>query len=263
MITPWVREAKRCLFLALCCLGGGLLLAPAMAQPAEMPPIRVLTSEFPPYNYNYNGVLVGVSVDVVRAVLAEAGVQAEIESVPWARAYQRAQADANILIFSITRTVERESLFKWVGTIAPVDYSFFARKDRGLRLNSLDGARQFRIATAHDDVVDQLLDRLGFPHVEDVGGQGAYEQNVRKLLAGRVDLWGVATLPAIHFLQSADPQSRIERVGPISELDSEGMYIAFGAKTADDVVAHFRHALERVKRRDVDRQALRKYVPPR
>lgn len=243
-------------------LGVALWMMQAVASAADLPPIRVVTSEFPPYNFTYNGALIGVSVDVVRALLEDAGIkEVAIENMPWARAYQLAKAEPNVLIFSITRTAERESLFKWVGTIAPVDYSFFARKKSGLRIETLESARPLRVATTNGDAVDQLVKRLQFPHVQSVGGQSAYEQNVRKVLAGRADVWGVATLPAIHFLMSSDLRKEIERVGPIHELDSEGMYVAFGNETNDAVVARFRQALERVKRRAIDRRALQKYLP--
>ena len=244
-----------------CVLGCLSCLTPFFAGAAELPPIRVVTSEFPPYNFTYNGNLIGVSVDVVRALLAEAGMgNAPIESIPWARAYQMAKTGPNVLIFSITRTPERESLFKWVGTIAPVDYSFFAHKKSGLKLARAEDARQLRVATTNGDVVDQLFNRLDFPFVQSVGGQGAYEQNIRKLLAGRVDVWGVATLPAIHFLRSADRQGEVVRIGAIRELESEGMYVAFGSMTDDAVVSRFRSALERVKQRGVHRQALQRFL---
>ena len=242
-------------------LGIILWLVQAVASAAELPPIRVVTSEFPPYNFTYNGALVGVSVDVVHALLEEAGVKnTTIENMPWARAYQLAKAESNVLIFSITRTLERESLFKWIGTIAPVDYSFFARKKSGLRIENLEHARQLRVATTNGDVVDQLCKRLDFPFLQSVGGQNAYEQNVRKLLNGRVDVWGVATLPAIYFLQSTDRRGEVVRVGAIRELDSEGMYVAFGSMTDDVLVSHFRRALERVRQRGIDRQALQRFL---
>ena len=242
-------------------LGVLFCLVQSVAGAAELPLVRAVTSEFPPYNFTYNGDLTGVSVAVVRALLAEAGMgDVAIENMPWARAYQVAKASPNILIFSITRTPDRETMFKWIGTIAPVDYSFFAPKKSGLNLARAEDARQLRVATTTGDVVDQLFKRLEFPHVQTVGGQTAYDQNVRKLLAGRVDVWGVATLPAIHFLESADLRGEIVRVGAIRELDSEGMYVAFGSQTADKVVVHFRRALERVKQRGVDREALQRFL---
>ena len=242
----------------LCLIFAGFFVCPA-ARTDDLPKIRVLTSEFPPYNFSSEGETIGVSVDVVRAVLDELGISAPVENMPWARIYQLAQAEPNTLIFSITRTADREKLFKWVGTIAPVDYSFFARKGRAIRLASTDEARAYRIATTNADVVDQLVSARGFALVERVSGQGAYEQNIQKLVSGRVDLWGVATLPGRHFLKNMEQEGRVERIAAIPELASDGMYLAFGAKTPDAVVSRFRVALEVVKRRGVDQQALKKY----
>ncbi len=44
----------------------------------------------------------------------------------WARAYEIALHEKNVLIYSIKRTSERESLFKWVGVIVPIDFYFYA-----------------------------------------------------------------------------------------------------------------------------------------
>ncbi len=96
---------------------------PAGAEPET---IRILTEEFPPYNYTETGQITGFSTAVVHAVLAEIGMHGEFQSMPWARAYETAQNSEGVLIYSIGRNPQREKLFKWVGVIAPVRYYLYS-----------------------------------------------------------------------------------------------------------------------------------------
>ena len=62
----------------------------AMASRARAETIKVLTEEFPPYNYTEDARITGFSTEVVQAVLKEAKIQGDFQSMPWARAYETA-----------------------------------------------------------------------------------------------------------------------------------------------------------------------------
>lgn len=232
----------------------------ASANP-ELPPIRVLTSEFPPYNYDDgSGQIKGLSTEVVQAVLKELQLQAKPESMPWARSYMLAQQEPNILLHSITRTKEREHLFKWVGVIAPAEYSLWALAVRSeVNPSSLADLKKYRIGTTHNDVVDQYLRSQDLPKIDSVSGQEAYELNIKKLQLGRIDLWGVSTLPGMYFVMRQGMEGQIVRVFQLKEIPNDGMYMAFGAKTDDAVVAKFRTALEQIKKKGLYQKLLAKY----
>ena len=83
-----------------------------VAMFVEAEEIKIVTTEFPPYNYEENGKITGLSTKVVRAVLKELGMNSEIKSYPWARAYEMALKQENVLIYSILRISEKENLFK-------------------------------------------------------------------------------------------------------------------------------------------------------
>lgn len=80
--------------------------------------IRVVTEEYPPFNYtDETGQIAGVSTAIVREALQRARPDYKIESNAWARSYQIALAEPGVLIYTIYRNPEREPLFKWVGAI--------------------------------------------------------------------------------------------------------------------------------------------------
>ncbi|MFN7197332.1 MAG: substrate-binding periplasmic protein [Hylemonella sp.] len=244
-----------CLALAALCM----VQAAALAAP---PPLRIVTEEFPPYNLTENGRVTGFSTEVVEAVLQEIGLRAPIQSMPWARAYDTARNEENVLIYSITRTAQREALFKWVGVVAPSDWYLFALQGtpQAAGLGSLDDARKYQVATVNEDAGEQYLAAKGFALGRNLQSSNKYEFNYDKLRRGRVDLWIANDLVAHHLARQAgdDPARVLARALPLPDLGgADGLYMAFGNKTPDAMVERFRKGLAAV-RKNGRYEALRK-----
>lgn len=237
------RQAVRAWLLAgLACLSLGAAAADEL---------RIVTEELPPYNMTQNGQITGLSTEVVRAVLKEAGVQAPIQSMPWARAYDIALNTENVMIYSITRTPQREKLFKWVGVIAPTNWYLFSRADKNIKLKKLDDARNHQIATVNEDAGEQYLVSKGFALGKNLQSSSKYELNYEKLKLDRVDLWVANELNALYLVRQAgdDPTRVLVRALPLNDLSSTGgLDLAFSLKTPDAVVDRFRRALETIKK---------------
>jgi polar amino acid transport system substrate-binding protein len=213
-------------------------------------PVKILTEEFPPYNFSDRGKLTGFSTEVVEALLKEIKISGNFQSLPWARAYETARDTENVLIYSIGRTKEREKLFKWVGVVAPTSYYLFSLSGRKVKLDHLDDAKKYQIGTVNEDVGEQFLVSKGFVKGQNLQSSVKYEFNYEKLKAGRVDLWIMPELVAYFLARQAgdDPAKVLLPAYSIAELGSDGYYIAFGAKTSDAVVARFRKGLEAIKK---------------
>lgn len=190
MRSSWLRD----LSVALVLLASGVYSALTYAHA-----ITAVTEELPPYNMTVDGELTGMGTEVVKAVLEEAGEDVRIRSMPWARAYDIALNNENVLIYSIARTPQREPLFKWVGVIAPTRWFLFSLPGTEFDLKTLDDARQYQIATVKADVGEQYLIDKGFAVGRNLQSSNKYEHNYQKLKAGRVDLWISNELNA-HYL---------------------------------------------------------------
>ncbi|MCQ4279952.1 transporter substrate-binding domain-containing protein [Pseudomonas stutzeri] len=212
--------------------------------------VTVVTEELPPYNMTVDGKLTGMATEVVQAVLDEVGEAARIQSMPWARAYDIALNSENVLIYSIARTPQRESLFKWVGVIAPTRWFLFSLPGTEFNLKSLDDARQYQIATVKEDVGEQYLIDKGFVIGRNLQSSNKYEHNYEKLKAGRVNLWISNELNA-HYLVRQASGSPGDTAVPQLNLDdlggANGLCMAFSRNTPDEVVERFRQALSRVR----------------
>lgn len=221
----------------------------ATVSQARAETLKVLTEEFPPYNYTENAKITGFSTEVVQAVLKEVKIQGEFQSMPWARAYETAQSADNILIYSIGRTPQREKLFKWVGVIAPTHYYLFSLPQRKLKFDRLDQAKSFQIATVNEDVGEQFLLAKGFAKGVNLQSSVKYELNYEKLKAGRVDLWIMTELVAVYLARQAGdvPSKSLARSFAIPDLGSDGYYMAFGVNTPDALVERLSKGLATIK----------------
>ncbi|GGJ98385.1 hypothetical protein GCM10009304_25370 [Pseudomonas matsuisoli] len=219
----------------------------SLAATAES--IRVVTEELPPYNMTVNGRLTGLSTEIVQALLEEAGVEASIQSMPWARAYDIALNDANVMIYSITPTPEREPLFKWVGVVASSRWALYSNGTSDIQLRTLEDARRYQIATVKQDVGEQFLIANGFQTGSGLQSSTRYELNYQKLQQGRVDLWISNELNAAYLARAAqdNPALTLRQVLQIPKLGgADGLKIAFSRRTPDETVEHFRKALQRL-----------------
>jgi polar amino acid transport system substrate-binding protein len=209
------------------------------------------------------GQLTGMSTEVVQAVLKEVGVQANIQSMPWARAYDIALNSENVLIYSITRTVQREKLFKWVGVIAPMNWYLFSKPGSNIRLDHLDDARQYQIATVKEDAGEQYLVTNGFTVGKNLQSSNEYEYNYEKFKLGRIDLWISIELNALYLIRQAgdDPARTVSRALSLPDLDGDsGLNLAFSLKTPDALVERFRKGLETIHKNGTYDTILQKWL---
>ncbi|GAB2208908.1 hypothetical protein ROS1_57260 [Roseibium sp. ROS1] len=210
-------------------------------------PLSFLTEDWPPYQYIENGILKGVTVDLLLAILKEANAEqtlAEIEVVPWARGYSRVKTQPNTVLFSMTRTPEREEMFKWAGPILKNDTYFIGRKDQGIRIAGPADLYQYRFGVIIDDASEMFAKRHGIPS-ENITKNSRADLNMRMLEAGRIDfvITGWTAFEVEARRAGANP-SDYDR---FFLADSSEVYFAFSKSTPDRVVTCFEAAFDSVK----------------
>lgn len=223
--------------------------------------VKIVTENYPPYNYEENGKVKGVSTEIVRAVLKEMGLNIKITVYPWARTYRLALEEPNTLIYSIARTPEREHKFKWVGIIAPADQVLLSLKERtDIKLNNLDDTRKYKIGTVRDDVIEHHLLSNGFKVGKNIDRCNNYNSNIKKLLRKRIDLCAIGKLVGYNILRKIghEPGDTVKQVYRFDVL-SKGVNMAFQKDTPDEVVNKFRRGLKKIKENKTYDKILSKY----
>ncbi|WP_163337976.1 ABC transporter substrate-binding protein [Desulfopila sp. IMCC35008] len=101
-----------------------------------------MTEEYPPYNYTEDGKLTGLSSEVMVEHTNRLGHSGDIEVLSWARAYGLIQKKDGLILYSMTRTEQREDMFKWVGSVASNKWVLFAKKGSGVSVASLEDTKK-------------------------------------------------------------------------------------------------------------------------
>ena len=220
--------------------------------------LTIISENNPPFNYVKNGTLTGSSVEVVREMLRRMNQEDTIQVLTWARGYNLALTQPNVILFSTARTPARENLFHWVGPLYRVRFGFYAKKGSGLHLETLDDARKVAaIATYKDDVREQLLKSLGFTNLDSSKSPAS---NLKKLVSGRVDLWLFSSLGVNRVAEQAgiDP-AELELVLPFKDYYS---YISISKGTAQAVVNQWQTVFNQMRQEGAFEQIARKWLPP-
>jgi polar amino acid transport system substrate-binding protein len=212
--------------------------------------IYFMTEYYPPFNYYENDHLQGISVDLLVSILdrlESIQTRQDIHLVPWARGYSQLLNNRNTSLFSITRSEEREDKFKWVGPIYSNTISVIARKDRNIRINSVEELKKYEICSVIEDIGEQLLVEAGIEldSLNRIGGVTVLYQGIRMLDLGRVDL----------FAYDEDVLNWELREKGIDSDDYETVYIlkkselhyAFHIETVDSLTESFQSALDDLK----------------
>ncbi|MDC8785837.1 substrate-binding periplasmic protein [Roseateles koreensis] len=211
----------------------------------------LVTEEYPPYNMSdANGQVTGISTDIVKAMLEAAGYDYEVAAYPWARAIAMARTQVNTCVYSMSRTPERETLYKWIGPLVYNDWTLFARVGSS-RLNQLDEAMNMRIGSYQGDAIVSYLQTRG--HQVDVAPSD--DVNPKKLLAGRIDFWATGRLIGQYRLQ----QQGISNIEPVLKFNRTEMYLACQKQLPDEQVRLLNNTLAGLDKKGVIRKIYASY----
>ncbi len=232
---------------------GLALLASAPAARAEES-LRFLTNDNPPFSMIAAGRrVIGISADMVAEMAARAGVKAEIESYPWARAYDEALHRANACAFSTTRTAAREALFQWLGPIAHNPWALFARDDFPGTLPSLDAAWPYVIGGQLAEAKANYLTERGLtvdPLPDD-------DLNPQRLAQGRIDLW----VSGLYTAPSKAGAVGIHNIKPVLVFHQSEDYLACNLAVPAATIGRLRHALDTMREDGKASAITRQYQP--
>jgi polar amino acid transport system substrate-binding protein len=218
-----------------------LLLVVGQAHAERILAVTEITS----FSYLENGKVGGPATRLVEQTLKAAGLNDyQVTLYPWARAYDMALSEPNVLIYVIARTPEREPLFKWVGqfaTMEPLLFKLASRND--IAPQSLEDASRYRVGVTRDDIRHKYLQTQGFKRLV-VSAQNT--DNFRKLLNGQIDLMPIEDREARQLCEEQHVDcADVVPAYPLPDL-ANGLYLAYSNATSDEIVERTRRAFNEV-----------------
>ncbi|MDF0749387.1 transporter substrate-binding domain-containing protein [Marinobacter sp. 71-i] len=167
------------------------VLIPVLAH-AELPVLKVVTSDYPPYQYLEDGKVKGTHTEILRNVLSKMGYHPDIRIVPWARAEASTRAGSSDMIYSLTHSQDRARHYYFTDPISEARDVFFKLSGRDLQWQELDDLAGLRIGLSASYSYDPtFMDWLaaGNARVVPISQESPELTGLRMTAYGRIDLF--------------------------------------------------------------------------
>lgn len=219
--------------------------------------LEIFTEENAPLQFkDSGGNAEGFAVDIVKAIQTKVGNSDEIKVVPWARGYYALTTKDNVVLFSTSRTAERNSLFQWVGPITEARFILISKANSPVNLKSLADAKKLgSVGVVNNDVRDQILGRMGFSNLDRVD---SFDTLLKKLFIDRNDVIAVSTLTLETQLKNLG--HTLSEVKTQSELGKSQYWLAFSKKVPTETVQRWQKAFDQLKAEGSFEKIYRKWL---
>jgi polar amino acid transport system substrate-binding protein len=207
-----------------------LLAVIVLSVPAMAIEVVLVADPWPPFNCETDRDQEGYIVDVARAVFEAAGHEVTYKTVPWKRAIEGTRTGKYTGAIGASKTDAKSFVFP-DEELAQNLLTFYVRQDSSWRFEGAASLGSVSIGVAGGYDYRQWLNEYIQIHggndrrVQVVSGRSPLEQNLKKLLLGRIDVV-VDTEAAIRY--------RAKTLGILEQIKSAGygvepafIYIAF------------------------------------
>ncbi|MBF0441332.1 MAG: transporter substrate-binding domain-containing protein [Oligoflexales bacterium] len=248
--------------MLICCaiLIGSLITGSKAIASAGVDKITFMTEQYPPFNYEEQGKVQGMMVDILAEIFKKTNsrlTSKDIQLLPWARAYKSLQETPNTCLFSIGRSEAREKLFKWVGPVIDIKQVLLTKKSKKIKITEAKDLDKLQIGVIKDDYMDQHLTKLGIKK-ESIQKTSSSKANITKLVSDRLDGWAYGDLPALWELKAAGQKTTDFESAYVFETAS--VWFGFHKDTPQEVIDEIQKALDTIKSEGKAAAIIKKYT---
>ena len=233
-----------------------------LGAPCAEEELLVVTEQFPPFNFQKDNEIQGLSTVIVRKILEGARLKYRIELVPWKRAYNSALSRPNTLIYTMAKTDSRKDNFHWIGKISNRKVSLFRLRCRqDLKNMTLDVAKKkAKIASVQGDASTENIIAMGFSVenltvIRDVTDSNLCMNHVIK---GRSDYFPMNPYSLKYRIDTGEVPDLFADQFVIK--DADGYYIAANIKTDPAIIKVLKDSYERLKKNGFIQKTINEYL---
>ncbi|MBQ4839588.1 substrate-binding periplasmic protein [Pseudoalteromonas luteoviolacea] len=206
--------------------------------------LSVYTEHFAPYTIVGEGNrLSGSAVSKVNQALTLTGIETNIEVVPWARAYNMALSQPNVLLFSMAKTHQRTPLFHWLYKITTLKYDFYSLRSGKISVASIEDALTYTTVAIRGSYEESKLLSLGFTETDNLVVVANMEQAWQMLSKGRVHTMFASHIPAQIATKHAPQYIRHQAID-----DSQELYVVASLSTDVQFIEALKLAFEQLEK---------------
>lgn len=208
-------------------------------------PLRIITVVEPPASYlDSHGQLTGFSVEVVKAIQKSLNDKTVIEVLPEARAIHIARTEPNVLLFSFSRTTQREHEFYWIGQLSVKTWSVYALSSNPIEIQQLEQLHKVKaIGVVRGDIREEWLTEQGFDNLHPSVN---HQQNIHRLRSGRLDLIAYESQGIQHLLWEEGLTA--SDIKTVFNLKTSAVYMLMSKKLTDQkLMQNWKSAADKFK----------------
>jgi polar amino acid transport system substrate-binding protein len=206
-----------------------LATATIAATPAVADVITLRADEWCPYNCAEDSDRPGYGVEIAKEIFAKAGHTVEYKTMAWPRALQECRTGQVVGVVGAARTEVPDFVFP-AQAIAVADTTFVVKKGAAWKYDGPASLEKVKLGGvlgySYDGAVGDYMrtNAKNAERVDLVGGDNALEMNLKKLMAGRIDVTVDAKPVLSYKLMKLGLTDKVEFVGSIDPTEN---YIAF------------------------------------
>ena len=234
-----------------------LFLLPPSSAIAQS--LIVYTEHLPPVHYEEDGQIVGIATEIVEEIFRLAGYQAQIKMYPWKRSYSLVQNQKNQFIYTLNRTSNRESLFKWIGPILTKRtylYKFRGRED--IQLSTLEDAKKYVTAVILGHSLTTEMEEMGFEEKIHIVKTPNKSIQTKVFLNKRSDLITGNEYTTYRALKSVN--LKMSDIEPALFISESGYYLGAHPETDPDIVKRLQNASDVLKSSNFSEKIIEKFM---
>ncbi|MCG5478497.1 MAG: transporter substrate-binding domain-containing protein [Ensifer alkalisoli] len=222
-------------------------LLPFTVQAAEL---KMVTESYPPFNFREGDTYKGASVEQVRLLMEDSGIDHTMEMMPWARALFLAENHEMHCVFTTVHNQERDRRFKWVEPLLTSRTVLIRKSGSTASPKSLEEAKAFRVGTQRDDFTQTILEQNGFPRIDLAAD---LQLTLKKLMTGRIDLMPISEKYYVSLRRDGQP---IEA----TLILAEDIYsIACNPSVPDELIGRMQKSLDKIIADGTQQRLFEKY----
>lgn len=158
----------------------------------------------PFYYLDEQGKPQGANVDLANAMKPLLPVSSVLEHMPWARAYQEAISKPNVVLLTLLKSPERETLFQWLGPVNAVSASLISLKQfEKASISNIDEAKSYRVGSIRGYSAAAHLLKQGFKENENLVLVAEPQQLWNLLYNRRIDYAATGVETSAYEIEAA------------------------------------------------------------
>lgn len=246
-----------------------VLLSILMPVGAQAEKLLFVTLDNTPQAYFEGEQVTGFLTEIVNEAARRAGYQSQVKIVPWKRALGMTEKGLADAVFNAGYNFDREKYLRYSKTVLMTE-KVVAIKKTGTSFYlgyDLKEAEGLRVGVGrgffYGNRIQEAIEQKKFRRIEEVPN---IDQNIKKLLLGRIDIFFGDYYPVMRFLSDQGLLDEVEFISdnktaaPIIYAESE-TYLAFSRKKSTIPFVRVNSALEEMKRDGTYDSIIMKYMP--